>query len=110
MSEQSAETDAIRASVERGLANASAGRAHDLGSFAKYRDAHPEGRCLSVQCVRCYPMGRVPTVLDLDDPYFDGQTLPDALKEYDHVHSSTGVCVKSTRGLCVVTTPGQAQP
>jgi hypothetical protein len=36
--------------------------------------------------------------LDLDDPYFDGQTLPDALSDYDHVHSTTGVCVKKAGG------------
>lgn len=36
-----------------------------------------------------------PVVLDLDDPYFHGQTLPNALRDHDHVHSTTGVCVKN---------------
>ena len=45
-----------------------------------------------------------PTVLDLDDPYFDGQSLPDALSEWPHVHSTTGVCVKHPTGeFCEVT-------
>lgn len=50
-----------------------------------------------------------PTVLDLDDPYFDGQTLPDALRDYAHVHSTTGVCVKAPGGrFCDrVTRPGE---
>jgi hypothetical protein len=39
-----------------------------------------------------------PVVLDLDDPYFHGQTLPDALRDYEHVHSKTGVCVKNSEG------------
>lgn len=39
-----------------------------------------------------------PIVLDLDDPYFDGQSLPDALADYTHVHSTTGVCVKHPTG------------
>lgn len=42
-------------------------------------------------------------VLDLDDPYFDGQTLPDALRDYGHVHSTTGVCVKNAHGSLFIT-------
>lgn len=47
-----------------------------------------------------------PVVLDLEDPYFDGQTLPDALRDYDHVHSATGVCVKNARGPYCASRPG----
>lgn len=47
-----------------------------------------------------------PFVLDLDDPYFDGQTLPDALRDYEHVHSATGVCVKHPTGDFCVISPG----
>ena len=43
-------------------------------------------------------MSETPTTLDLDDPYFDGQTLPEALADYTHVHSATGICVKNARG------------
>lgn len=39
-----------------------------------------------------------PVVLDLDDPYFHGQSLPDVLRDYVHVHSATGVCVKAPGG------------
>jgi hypothetical protein len=42
-----------------------------------------------------------PTILDLEDRFFDGQTLPDALVDFDHVHSTTGICVKAASGnLC----------
>lgn len=39
-----------------------------------------------------------PVVLDLEDAYFDAQTLPDALADYEHVHSTTGICVKHPSG------------
>jgi predicted Zn-ribbon and HTH transcriptional regulator len=39
-----------------------------------------------------------PTILDLEDRFFDGQTLPDTLVDFDHVHSTTGVCVKAPSG------------
>lgn len=50
-----------------------------------------------------------PIVFDLEDLYFDGQALPDALRDYDHVHSKTGVCVKNTSGLLCVTTSEVSQ-
>lgn len=81
-SQQTPEIDQIRESIERGLADSAAGRVSDLGSFAQFLD---DGE---------------PVVLDLEDPYFHGQTLPNALSDYDHVHSTTGVCVKNSRGLC----------
>lgn len=37
-------------------------------------------------------------VINLDDRFFDGQTLPDALRDYGHVHSTTGICVKNPDG------------
>jgi hypothetical protein len=47
------------------------------------------------------PDGVPIAVLNLEDPYFDGQSLPDALVDYDHAHSTTGVCVKNVNGpLC----------
>lgn len=47
----------------------------------------------------------VPEIVDLEDSYFDGQTLPVVLSDFRHVHSTTGVCVKRVDGpLCVLPT------
>jgi hypothetical protein len=44
---------------------------------------------------------RDPIVIDLEDPYYHGQALPNALSDFSHVHSTTGVCVKNVHGhLC----------
>lgn len=71
----------LRESLARGLRDSEAGEVHNLGSFAD------------------------PIVVDLDDPYFNGQTLPAALSDYAHVHSTTGVCVKKVGDFCSDATP-----
>jgi hypothetical protein len=58
---------------------------------------------------RC-PDNPEPVVLDLDDRYFDGQSLPEALRDYTHVHSTTGVCVKAPNGAFCRTPPAQSGP
>ena len=68
---------------------------------AEHRDGKPgephewqRGRRGRARLVLCRP----PVVIDIDDSYYHGQTLPDALADYSHVHSTTGICVKHPDG------------
>jgi hypothetical protein len=89
---------------ERGTADENARR--DTTTCAEHRqrpgEAHEwrRGRRGHTRVVLCDGGSVSPVVLDLSDRYFDGQTLPDALKDYDHVHSTTGICVKNDGPLC----------